>query len=137
MCSDAVETAQGRLLGGRTHIRDCPRRIKAAQASEVNQVRRGEVERRRGWGAYGVQSAAFQFQVGLDVDLEGFQMSVTQNVFDGDGTDAGHEQMHSFGVPENMRADRPSLPVGIRSAARFQYLSIRNRIPDRFIFSPR
>lgn len=35
---------------------------------------------------------------GLNVNLKGLQVSMAQNVFDGDRSDSGLKQMHGFGV---------------------------------------
>jgi ABC-type spermidine/putrescine transport system permease subunit II len=45
------------------------------------------------------------FQVGLNVNLKSLQVSMAQNIFDGNGRNAGLEQMHGLGVTKRVRAD--------------------------------
>jgi hypothetical protein len=47
---------------------------------------------------YALQGASLHVPVGLDVYVKGLQVSVTQDVFDGDRLDASLKQMHGLGV---------------------------------------
>ena len=59
-----------------------------------------------------LERAPFHLQIGLDVNLQRFQVRVPEEVLDGDWGDAGLQQVHGLGMAKRVGTDAGPLERG-------------------------